>query len=223
MSWKENPFAVAVTTCVATLTVAATIVFTAVIPTWLKAKDNEIAAQQTQIGNLQMEPTRLKAELEGMAGQLRKIETENLKLRRDLDRVSQDSLFSLDDVYPRGFRAVKIGDRIDVVSQVYAAEAEVKDMEGWISVTFKKGSLFSAITYYYDEGAKVKTVKHILFHFQDDGGQTLNLLKGQLIDKYSETTMTEITKRGEKQLVWSGIQNHTLELANRRFHISPTR
>lgn len=220
MSWQENPFAVAVTTCVTTIAISATIVFTAVIPTWLKSKENEIAAQQAQILSLQAEPTKLKSEREELTGQLRKMETENLKLRRDLDRVTPDSLFSLDDVYPRGFRAVRIGDRIDLVSQVYGADGDITDSEGWISVRFKKPGLFSTIAYYYDEQAKVKTVTSILFQFGGLDSKSFDLLKEQLISNYSETAMKEETKRREKKLVWSGIQNHTLELAPRSFHIS---
>src|SRR5947207_14695231 len=99
MSWNDHPFAVAVGASAATIGLGATLVFTAIIPTWLKSKDNEIANQQAQIQNLQAEPTRLKAELEELNRQLQKVESENLRLRRNLDRVSNDSLFSLDDVY----------------------------------------------------------------------------------------------------------------------------
>lgn len=227
MNWKDHPFVVAVASSVATITVVATLVFTAIIPTWLRSKDNDIAAQearirdlQAQMRDLQNEPARLKGELEGLTGQVRRLETENLKLRRDLDKLSPDSLFSVDDVYPRGFRAVRIGDRIDVVSRVYGLDAEIKDEEGWISVRFKKAQLFTGMAYYYNERASVKTVTHILFHFQNEGGRMFNDLKQQLIDKYSQTAMTEITRRGKKQLVWSGIQNHTLELGDGTFSIS---
>lgn len=226
--------AVATVSIAATTIIILTVMFTAVIPTWLRSKDNEIAAKQAEIAaldarmvNLEAEPTRLKAELEGLGGHMRKVESENIKLRRDLDRLSHDNLFSVDDVYPRGFRSVRIGDRIDVVSQVYAAEAAIKDEYDWISVKFKKPHPFSSAAYYYDQNAKVKTVRSIMFLFgdplfRDGGGATFDMLKQQLIDKYSETTMQEITRRGAKALVWSGIQNHTLELTNRSLSISST-
>src|SRR5260370_31136210 len=114
MSWKDHPLAVAAGTAAATTA----LFFTAIIPTWTKLKDNEIATLKT-------EPARLKSERDDLSGQLRRMESENLKLRGDLDRLSSDSLFSLDDVYPRGFRSVRIGDRLDLLAKVYGSEAEL--------------------------------------------------------------------------------------------------
>jgi len=63
MSWKDHPVAVATLSIVGTTIVTCTIMFTAVIPTWLKEKDNEIAALKT-------ERTRLTNELDDVRGQL---------------------------------------------------------------------------------------------------------------------------------------------------------
>jgi hypothetical protein len=210
-TWKDQPLVVA------TLAVAGTtiLMFTAVIPTWLKEKDNEIAELKT-------EPTKLKSELDALRGQLNRMESENLKLRRDLDRLSPDTLFSLDDVYPRGFRAVRIGARIDLLYQVYATEAERKDEEYWVTVAFKKPHLFRQIAYYYDENAKVKTVTSLLFFFDNQDGKTFNALKEQLIEMYSQKTMKEVTKRAKTKLVWSGIHKHSVELGDGTLAIDPS-
>jgi hypothetical protein len=231
MSWKDHPLAVASVSIAGTTALILTVMFSAVIPTWLRSKDNEIAAKEAQIGdlngrmvNLEAEPTRLKNELGELGGQLKKMESENIKLRRDLDKLSTDKLFSMDDVYPRGFRGVRIGDRIDLVTQVYGGEAVIKDEYDWITVLFKKPHPFSSIAYYYDQNAKVKTVRSILFVFGNlfgsSGDATFNMLKQQLIDTYSEAAMKEISRRGEKVLVWSGIQKHTLELTNHSLGIN---
>src|SRR5438876_11627658 len=132
MNWKDHPLVVATAAIVGTTI----LMFTAVIPTWDKAKDNQIAALKT-------EPTRLKNELTDLRDQLHRMESENVKLRRDLDRLSPDSLFSLDDVYPKGFRAVRIGDRIDLLEKVYGSEAEIEDEGSWVSVKPKKLHLFT--------------------------------------------------------------------------------
>src|SRR2546423_2858406 len=55
-SWKDHPVVVAATTFVATIT----LVFTAVIPTWLQRKENEVADLKTQVQSLAAEPTTLK-------------------------------------------------------------------------------------------------------------------------------------------------------------------
>src|SRR5205807_3151474 len=143
---------------VAAIAVAGTIILmvTAVIPIWDKEKDNQIAELKT-------EPIKLKNELRDLRGQLDRMESENLKLRRDLDRLSSDSLFSLDDVYPKGFREVRIGDRTDLVTKVYGSKPDitVEDEGHWISLNFKNPHPFSSIAYYYDENARLKTVTFI--------------------------------------------------------------
>src|SRR5436309_854568 len=135
MSWKDQPLAIAAGTAAAT----AALFFTAVIPTLEKLKDNEIASLKT-------EPAKLRSEVNDLNEQLRRMESDNLKLRCDLDRLSPDSLFSLDDVYPRGFRSVRIGDRLDLLAKVYGSEADLIEDEGpWISVKLRKPHLFSQI------------------------------------------------------------------------------
>jgi hypothetical protein len=208
-NWKDRPLAVAA------ITVAGTIILmvTAVIPIWDKAKDNQIAELKT-------EPTKLKNELDDLRGQLDRMESENLKLRRDLDRLSADSLFSLDDVYPKGFRSVRIGDRIDLLKQVYGSEAESTEDEGsWVSVNLKNPQLFSQITYYYDENARLKTVTFILFQFDNKGGRAFDLLKQQLTDKYGFPKTKETKSRLFKpELEWS-VKKHVIRLGDGTLHI----
>jgi hypothetical protein len=210
-TWRDRPLVVATGTAAATIA----LFFTAVIPTWEKLKDNEIAALKT-------EPTRLKSELDAVTGQLRRMESENVKLRRDLDRLSPDSLFSLDDVYPKGFRSVRIGDRIDLLPKVYGSEADIVEDESpaWIAVKFKNPHLFSQITYYYNEQATPKTVTMILFHFDNKDGRTFDMLKQQLIDKYSQSKMKEVKNwRHKTELEWSGINKHVITLGDGTLHI----
>jgi hypothetical protein len=83
MTWNDNPFVIAVKSSAATVTVCATLVFTVILPTWDRAKDN-------QISTLKTEPTKLKNELDDIRGQLNRMELENVKLRRDLDRLSPE-------------------------------------------------------------------------------------------------------------------------------------
>ena len=211
-NWRDQPLAVAA------IAVAGTIILmvTAVIPVWDKEKDNHIAELKT-------ESTKLKNELHDVRGQLDRMESENLKLRRDLDRLSSDSMFSLDDVYPKGFREVRIGDRMDLVFKVYGSKPaiNVEDEGSWISVTFKDPHPFSSITYYYDEDATMKTVKFILFQFYNKDGRTFDQLKQQLIDKYSQSKMKEVkgTRPKTTEFEWSGINKHTIKLGNGTLHI----
>ena len=98
------------------------------------------------------------------------------------------------NVYPKGFREVRIGDRTDLVFKVYGAKPDitVEDEGSWISVNFKDSHPFSSIAYYYDEDATLKTVKFILFQFDNKDGRTFDQLKQQLIDKYSQSKVKEV-------------------------------
>jgi hypothetical protein len=211
-NWKDRPLAVAAISAAGT----ALFMVTVVIPIWDKEKDNQIAELKT-------EPTKLKNELGDLRGQLNRMESENLKLRRDLDRLSPDSLFSLDDVYPKGFRSIRIGDRTDLITKVYGSEPDVavEDEGSWISVDFKNPRPFSSITYYYDEGARLKTVSFIVFRFDNKDGQTFQMLKQQLIDKYSQSKMREVkgVRRNTTELEWSGINKHVVRLGDGALHI----
>jgi len=208
-NWKDQPLAVAALAVAGT----AILMVTVVIPIWDKAKDNQIA-------DLKTEPTKLRSELDSLRGQLDRMVSENLKLRRDLDRLSPDSLFSLDDVYPKGFRSVRIGDRIDLLPKVYGSEADIVEDEspGWITVKFKNPHLFSQITYYYY--APQRTVTMILFFFDNKDGRTFDMLKQQLIDKYSESKMKEEKNwRHKTELKWSGINKHDITLEDGTLNI----
>ena len=212
-NWKDQPLAVAA------LAVAGTTILmvTAIIPIWDKEKDNQIAELKT-------EPTKLKNELQDLRDQLNRMESDNLKLRRDLDRLSSDSLFSLDDVYPKGFREVRIGDRTDLVTKVYGSKPDitVEDEGRWISVNFKNPNPFRSIAYYYDESARLKTITSILFQFDNKDGRKFDLLKQQLIDKYSRSKMKEVKGWRPKttQLEWSGINKHVIRLGDGTLDIS---
>ncbi len=212
-NWKDRPLAVAAISAAST----ALFMVTVVIPIWDKEKDNQIAELKT-------EPTKLKTELHDLRGQLDRMEAENLKLRRDLDRLNPDNLFSLDDVYPKGFREVRIGDRTDLVIKVYGSKPDitVDDEDRWISVNFKNPNPFRSITYYYDESARLKTVTSILFQFDNKDGRTFDLLKQQLIDKYSQSKMKEVKGWQPKttQLEWSGINKHVIRLGDGMLDIS---
>lgn len=210
MSWKDSPIAVATISIVGT----ATFMIVVVLPIWLQSKDNKIAT-------LSAEPTNLKARVADLTAQLQAMESANLRLRQQLDRLSPHSIFSIDDVYPRGFRSVRIGDRTDLIATVYASDVTISEDDGpWISVNFRKPNLFSAVTYYYDQDAHLKTVTSILFHFDNEDGRTFDLLKQELIDRYGQSKMKEIkTYHKKTDLEWSGVNKHVIKLGDGTYSV----
>ena len=206
MNWTRHPLAVPILTFAGTMTFC----FTIVMPIWDRMKDNEIAT-------LREEPKQLKAKLDGVTKQIDQVEAENQTLRVDLDKLRPDDLFSLDDYYPRGFRAVKIGDRIDLIYKIYAQDAVITDKNGWLSVSLNKPVLFKSLTYYYDESAAVKTVTSMLFHLP----QNFDSMREQLLQKYGAKAIDEDRKHGTPYLKWSDGKKTEFELSPAVLHIRP--
>jgi hypothetical protein len=207
MSWKHHPLAVPILTFAGTMTFC----FTIIMPIWDRIKDNEIAT-------LREEPKQLKARLDGITRQLDQVEAENQKLRVDLDKLRPGDLFSLDDYYPLGFREVRIGDRIDLVSKVYASDAAIKDENGWIAVSLNKPQLFRELVYYYDDSAAVKTVTSMLFHLNANSFSTI---REQLLQKYGAKAVHEDRKHGSPTLTWSDGKKTNFELSEATLQINP--
>lgn len=180
------------------------------MPIWDRMKDNEIAS-------LREEPKQLRAKLDGITKQIDQVEAENQTLRVDLDKLRPDDLFSLDDYYPRGFRAVRIGDRIDLVHKIYAQDAAITDHNGWLSVTLNKPELCRSLTYYYDESAAVKTVTSMLFHLH----RSFDSIREQLLQKYGAKAIHEDQKHGSPTLKWSDGKKTEFELSPAALHIRP--
>lgn len=87
-SWKDHPVAVAATSFVATIT----LVFTAVIPTWLQRKENEVADLKTQVQSLATEPTTLKIQSAKRIEELEKrLEAERLAKTAAEQRAADES------------------------------------------------------------------------------------------------------------------------------------
>jgi hypothetical protein len=206
MTWKRHPLAVPILTFAGTMTFC----FTIVMPIWDRIKDNEIA-------KLRDEPKQIKARLDGITRQLDQVEAENQKLRVDLDKLRPGDLFSLDDYYPRGFRKVRIGDRVDLVYKIYAQDAAIKDENGWLAVSLNKPQLFSELVYYYDESAAVKTVTSMLFHLNG----SFDTIREQLLQKYGAKAIHEDRKHGSPTLTWSDEKKTNFELSGASLQIQP--
>jgi hypothetical protein len=210
MSWKEHPTAIAATSIAATLTFCVTVI----IPIWDKEKDNRIR-------DLSGEPAKLKTELADLGTQIEIVESENRKLRRDLDKLVPDALFATDNVYPHGYREVHIGDRVAVLEKVYGGRATLEDADDWISVRFRAPDLFSQITYYFDRDASKKIVTHILFHFADPVGEIAKTFRQALIDKYGQKGMKQRTSKLQgSEIYWENVASgYDVDLADTNYHI----
>ena len=206
MTWKRHPLAVPILTFAGTMTFC----FTIVMPIWDRIKDNEIAT-------LREEPNQLRARLDGVTRQLDQVEAENQKLRVDLDKLRPGDLFSLDDYYPRGFREMRIGDRIDLVYKIYAQDTAIKDENGWLAVSLNKPQLFRELVYYYDESRRSEDRHEYAFSIK----RQLDTIREQLLQKYGAKAIHEDRKHGSPTLTWSDGKKTNFELSGASLQIQP--
>jgi hypothetical protein len=240
VNWKDHPVVIAVIASVGTFTVGSTIVSQFVIPTWLQLKDNQIALQKTQIENfeseihklkerLDSEPKVLQSEVAKLRLQLQMSESDNIKLRQDLDSLDPDSLFAASNVYPRGFRTVRIGDDIDTIRRSYPKDVEIKDHRHlFLSVTLNNTpELFNHITYYYGDPSNLTSgntkILHILFQPTKRGKAAFDLIKNALVAKYGDRIMS-VEKDPDDEgtmYVWPDVLGYRLRLDEMgTYHIS---
>jgi hypothetical protein len=180
--WKAHPVIVALISGAATLGVVVPLFFTVVIPTWMKEKDVEIAELKRQLVSLPQ-----------VTEAASKLDKENKELKVRIQEMSKENMFSTEDVYPKGYRAVRVGDPIAMVNEPYAGKT-ITDEDGWLSVK-TDDAVFPSIIYYYGRDAKRgKTVTHIIFQ-TDLKEETEELIRRQLAEKYGAEKMKETPKR----------------------------
>jgi hypothetical protein len=182
-NWKEHPVVVAAAAASAAILFTITIFSTVVIPTMVKDKDLQIAELTKRIEPMEKSVNEAAARVAATADELKVLKQRNLEL-------SRENLFSTDDVYPKGFRKVRIGDPTTKIWDVYPKKdvRDESDRTGdWISVKVS-GEFIREVTYYYKNVKGKQVVSGILFLF--DTGST-PLIKAQLVEKYGDRLQRE--------------------------------
>ena len=215
--WKEHPVIVAAAAGSACILFTIAIFSTVVIPTMVKDKELQIAELNKRIEPLEKSVHDSTERVAALPNDLNQLKLRNLEL-------STENIFSIDDVYPKGFRRVRIGDPTTKIWEAYQKEniQDDKDEQGWISVRVSD-ELFGNVTYYYAKIKDKNTVTHILFLSRHDfpkqrvvtaallkerGAETAALLKRQLEEKYGSNKI----ERVKKEWVLKNVLGHTLKL-----------
>jgi hypothetical protein len=121
MSWKDHPFAIAATTFAGTLIFAVT----AVIPTWLQRKENEIADLKKQVQSLAIEPATLKIQAAKRIEELeQRLEAERLAKTTAERRAAEESALRR-DVEEGGHKKDELG----ATREQKQFEKRIKDLE----------------------------------------------------------------------------------------------
>ena len=98
MSWKDHPLVIAATTCAAT----ALFFLQFVSPVLTKERDNEIAGLKQQIQARVDTQGAADKKVASLELQLSKAASDAAQLQARVRVLSQENLFSSDDVYPKG-------------------------------------------------------------------------------------------------------------------------
>lgn len=178
MKIHEHPLAIAVGAVVGTMTVF----FTVVQPIWDKELNNNIADLNNTITQIRQQDGVLKDTDISKDKQIVALQKLNTTYYQELVELHNDKMFSATDIYPMGFRKVRIGDQFALVNETYPASG-IFDLDNkiWSSRQIKD-SIFDRIVYYAMHCGDYKHIKvdHILYALKKSDDQKI------LVDKFGE-------------------------------------
>lgn len=240
MSWKDSPGIVAVVSGSATTIFVITICFTVIIPTWLKSKEFQIEQLNRKIGGLQeiekersKEVSELKLTLNIRKQEYKKeidkisneYNQEILKLKNNISelqesnkKLSLENIFSVEDVYPKGYRMVRIYDPTSRISEVYKNQ-KIEKLDSWISVQLD-GELVRDVTYYYVKYKGKEIITHILFFLSEENAPQ-ELIYDQLVEKFGVKNATFVESNKKNEWHFNNILQHNLEVGDGTYIIRP--
>ena len=229
MSWKDSPGIVAVVSGAAATAFVVTICFTVVIPTWLKSKEFEIEQLNRKIGGLQEIVKQRSEEISKLSSALRERKEEYNREVLDLNgsiselkesnkKLSLENIFSVEDVYPKGYRMVRIFEPISRISEVYKNK-EIEKRNSWFSVKLD-GDLVTQATYYYAKYKEKEIITHVLFHISEENASK-DLIYEQLVEKFGARSAAFVKEDKREEWHFNNILKHNLEVGDGIYVIRP--
>lgn len=211
MSWKDHPV------IVAAVSAAATVAFcvTTLLPIWTKVQENRVE-------NLAVELDSLKKNLDIANADADRYRKQNIAL-------TTDTLFIPSDLYPRGFRDIRIGDPIEKVLSKYK-NVKKESRNNWYSAKIDDSAFFDRATYYFDDEASRRVVTLILIFFKDRVADDVETSPQQVAVQNQIRSICPNAKFEAKQKKFSppvisvtGCGKVTAEIGPDTYTISPSR
>ena len=161
-SWKDNPVIVAAGTASATLTATIAVFLQVVLPTREVDLKNRIVSHEATLAKVQASLTGREAELREAQAKLVASERHATTLHSELRLALTAQLFSANDPYPNGLRAVRVGESADAVRKAYPNATTAKADDG-VVILKDHHPVFSTVNYFYDADDQKKLISHIVF------------------------------------------------------------
>ncbi len=217
LSLKDHPIFIVLGFCAATAAATAAVYVKLVIPYQVKVLEVQVADFTRQLASMP-NTEKMVAEKDASIAKLRE-EIASLK-QRSLE-LTKENIFSADDVYPKAFRRVRIGDLFSKLEENYpgmVSKADPDDTYATYATLKIDDFFFSSVTYFYDDMSKPHRVTQILFHL-NSGISPQELSKApnpatinQLLDEgsrgYAGALKTQLTERyglgkaGKRETTW---------------------
>ncbi len=217
MSWKDSPIVVGAITAVSTTLFVLTVTFTAVIPTWTKKYENKTLELSNKVDELKKEMegyTSVKHSLESKVNELNKLVDRKNKSIAELEYkiriLRKKNVFLNNNVYPYGYREVKIFDSIEKVKKVYQGQ-KIEEFPGWFSVEVD-GPVFGSIAYYFKNTKNGRAITQILFHMVYNDEHIHDIILRQFTDIFGKETTILVNKSEEKERLWIDVNGHNVRI-----------
>jgi len=198
MNRKDHPLIVAVTAIVSTTAILVAVVFTAVIPTWVRHDQQEIADLRKQLGDLQKQLGDFGTARDVLEAKSKKIEELEAEITKQ--RLGWVLGFRSDDPYPVSILNLKIGASVADFERAYAFKKEkIQILDDWLTLNFQSGP-FSEATIYCHPKEPSSTVTSILFHFRDEDG--FKVVRNEALKTFGTATLKYENRNGVETWKW---------------------
>jgi len=193
-SWRDHPIMIAVISAGATATFMSGVAIPLVtghlssqvetLRTTISAHSDTIRDLNVRLDNASKFSAEQKSELEAAKARER-------EAHRTLVESRIKNPFEPGSPYPKGHQELRIGMSIELVRKHPGAVADEpgrRRPDRWVSVK-SDASVFSQVTYYFDEDSKKPTITHILFHSKEPPASHA-WMKSQLVAAFGEPSQT---------------------------------
>ncbi|MEH2513425.1 hypothetical protein V1291_004779 [Nitrobacteraceae bacterium AZCC 1564] len=170
-TWKDHPVVIAALSCAAGIAFAHQFIF----PAMTASLQNEIADLKKQVSDAGISKERIKS-----------LEEKLKKSEADAASAQAANMFSLQNPYPMGLGALKLGDSLDAIERSFPG-AEIEKKSGYWSVK-NPTSQYSDATYFFDRRAQNKRVRSIMFFLKANAPN--RFLQSKLTDALGQPTIS---------------------------------
>lgn len=175
MAWTDNALVAAATSAAAT----SAFCMTMVVPIWTKSIENNLATAQEdleeerrkqkeideKLASIESVTKPLKDKIASLQSDLAANERKLVAANLELELLRTDKMFAEDDLYPAGFRSVRVGNPSKLIFSAYPEQKIERNRDIWITVELR-GPVFDSATFHVRTCEATEVITRASFHLK---------------------------------------------------------